>query len=97
MTKFTSKFKIGDRVKIPTKKTTTDVILEDCGLIKEYKKMEIKPRFCYIIEVFKEGKSYIIGFDQKEPLSQFYEEDLEFYDKLEDIKEEVYKLLEIDK
>lgn len=107
-----SKFKVGDRVKIPVRKTY-GCLLQESSLIEVYKRATIKPKFCYITGVFKhECKSYSsslspssldykfiyeLGFKLDKTLSEFNKSDLELYDdSLECIKEEIGLLLEID-
>jgi len=92
----TNKFKRGDRVKILTRKSSNTVIpLEECSLIEEYNLLKIKPEFCYITHVW--GDSYSVGLSLDNHLSEFSEEDLEFYDELENVRNEIYTLLELDK
>lgn len=88
------KFQIGDRVKIPKQKTY-DIDLESCGLIQIYKKMEIKPKFVYINNYYSKMRVYKLGFTPKVSNSTFHERDLELYTDLDEIKDEICSLLDI--
>jgi len=67
------KFKVGDKVKIPTTKSV-GTSLERCSLITNSIKSQ---KFAYIVRI--EQYEIVLGSSMKRPQSGFLECDLEFY------------------
>jgi hypothetical protein len=73
------KFKIGDKVKIPTANpTTSNLELKDCSLIRN---LPDGQDYCYITRIGNEGRkrSWVLGSEPDCTESEFWEKDLELY------------------
>lgn len=71
------KFKVGDKLKIPKRKSTGGPELEYCSLIKNTR--HLKQDYCYITAV-QNSSCYTVAQSLSHANSTFHEDDLELYD-----------------
>lgn len=75
------KFKKGDKLKIPTRKTAaTRYPLEDCSLIQAVR--ETRQDYCFVVSVPLDGEQYVLGSELDHEHSTFHESDLESYNSV---------------
>jgi len=77
-------FKVGDKVKIPTKKTADAINFpyEECLAIKKAKEKNLK--FLYITSIMSNNNNYNLGEQPNSSLSTFSLSDLELYEEQKD-------------